>query len=288
MKDKAIDYYGRFLDFSKSNIGKQVVIYFLFYALLWGFHLILISLISFFHLLLDHNIRTIGDWIGDRGWTLIIISKVIVFYLVMLFVNLKTKKLYSVKSYFRNSIQTPRLEVFVAILFLLIGLLGLGEMTFNSTMIVEVYRLVLSIVGTLIFFAVDYVLLVILDVFYPIRDESQRLQRIFILPLLFYIFSAATFVYEQTISFKLYAFFLLLLYTGEWRRKNWTLPALFLVAFIVPCYSLMGLDPVWGEAYAPIIATKKIGTTSLFILIGFALAYLQYTLKKKPEYIYRD
>lgn len=288
MKTSAIEYFDKVVDFFKSNLGKQILIYFLFYGFLWGFHLILISLISFFHLLLDHNIRTIGDWIGDRGWTLIIISKVIVFYLAMLFVNLKTKKFFSVKSYFRNSVQSPRVEVFVAILFLLIGLMGIGEMGLNSTMIVEIDRVLLSIIGTFVFFAVDYTFLVILDVFYPIRDESLRHRRLIILALLFYFFSAATFVYEQTISLKLFSFFLLLLYTGEWRRKNWTLPAIFLCAFIIPSYSLLGLDPVWGEAYSPIIANKKISTFSLFILIGFAVGYLQYTLKKKPEYIYRD
>ncbi|MBC7430287.1 MAG: hypothetical protein H7336_16860 [Bacteriovorax sp.] len=288
MKDKAIEYYHKTADFFKSNMGKQILLYFLFYGFLWGFHLILISLISFFHLLLDHNIRTIGDWIGDRGWTLIIISKVIVFYLAMLFVSLKTKKFFSLKSYFRNSIQSPRIEVLVAILFLLIGLMGIGEMNMNSTMIVELDRIVLSITGTFIFFAVDYILLVILDVFYPVREDSMRLKRLLLFPLLFYLFSAATFVYEQTISMKLYAFFILMLYSGEWRRKNWTLPAIFLLAFIIPSYALLGMDPVWGEAYSPIIASKKIGTFSLFILIGFALGYLQYTLKKKPEYIYRD
>ena len=288
MKERIQESYISVRDFFKSNMGKQILIYFLFYGFLWGLHLVLISLISFFHLLLDHNIRTIGDWIGDRGWTLIIISKVIVFYLAMLFVSLKTKKFFSLKSYIRNSIQTPRIEVFVAILFLLIGLAGIGEMTFNSTMIVEVERIALSIAGTFVFFAVDYIFLVILDVFYPVREESLRLKRLFLLPFLFYLFSAVTFVYEQTISIKLYAFFLLMLYSGEWRRKNWTLPAIFLIAFIIPSYSLLGMDPVWGEAYSPIIASKKIGSVSLFILIGFALGYMQYTLKKKPEYIYRD
>lgn len=288
MKDKAIEFYSKVNDFFKSNIGKQIVIYFVFYVFLWSFHLILISLISFFHLLLDHNIRTIGDWISDRGWTLIIISKVIVFYLAMLFVSLKTKKFFSLKSYIRNSVQTPRLEVFVTILFLLIGILGIGEMSFNSAMIFEIDRIVLSVVGTFIFYSVDYILLVILDVFYPIREDSLRLKRLFLLPLLFYLFSSATFVYEQTISMKLYVFFILLLYSGEWRRKNWTLPAIFLLTFIVPTYAFLGLDPVWGEAYSPIVASRKIGTFSLFILIGFALGYLHYNLKKKPEYIYRD
>lgn len=282
------NYSQKTIEFFQSNLGRQLVFYFFFYAILWGFHLILISLISFFHLLLNHNIRTIGDWISDRGWTLIIISKIVVFYLTMLFVNLKTRKVFSLNSYFRNSTQTPRLEVIVTLLFLIIGLMGLGEIRFNSTMIVEIDRLILSIVGTFVFFAVDYVLLVILDVFYPVREEGLRLRRMAVLPLLFYFFTSATFIYEQTITFKLYAFFILLMYAGEWRRKNWTLPALFLVAFIMPAFSLLGLDPVWGEIYSPMAASKKITTLSLFILIAFGVGYLQYTIRKKPEYIYRD
>lgn len=276
------------VSFFKSNLGKQFLYYTFFYAILWGFHIIVISLVSFFHLLLDHNIRTIGDWIGDRGWTLIIISKMVVFYLAIQFINLKTKKMFSIKSYFRNSIQTPRLEVFVTLLFLIIGLMGIGDIRLNTTMIIEIDRIILSLVGTFIFFAVDYILLVILDVFYPVREEALRNKRIFIIPLLFYLFSAVTFVYEQTITLKLYAFFLLLIYSGEWRRKNWTLPAVFLFAFLIPAFSFLGLDPVWGEIYSPFFAFKKISTPSIFILVSFALAYLHYTLKKKPEYIYRD
>ncbi len=288
MKETLTHYYEETLRFFRSPLGRQMAIYFFFYAFLWGFHLILISLVSYFHLLLNHNIRTIGDWISDRGWTLIIISKMVVFYLTMLFVNLKTKKIFSLKSYFRNSTQTPRLEIFVALFFLLIGLMGIGEMRINRTMIVEIERLVLSIAGTFIFFAVDYVLLVILDVFYPVREERARLKRIFLFPLLFYFFTAATFVYEQTITFKLYPLFFLLMYSGEWRRKNWTLPALFLIAFIIPAFSLMSLDPVWGEMYSPFSPGRKVGWISFLILVSFAIGYLQYTLKNKPEYIYRD
>lgn len=288
MKKFFIEQYKTIVEFFQSNLGKQMLLYFFFYAVLWGFHLILISLISFFHLLLDHNIRTIGDWIGDRGWSLIILSKVFVFYLAMLFVNLKTKKIFSLKSYFRNSVQAPRIEVIVTLLFLIIALFGLGEIHINKTMIIEIDRLLLSIAGSFIFFAVDYVLLVILDVFYPVREERLRLKRIILFPLFFYFFTAATFVYEQTITLKLYAFFILLIYSGEWRRKNWTLPAVFLIAFIVPSFSLFGLDPVWGEIYSPMAASKKISTSSVFILIFFAIGYLHYTLRSKPEYIYRD
>ncbi len=288
MKANLNQFYESTLDFFKSNLGNQVLFYSLFYGVLWLFHLLLISLISYFHLILDHNIRTIGDWISDRGWIIIIIAKVCVFYLATLFIGLKTKKIYSLKSYLRNSIQIPRLEIIVTLLFLLLGLIGLGNIQINKMMILEVDRLLYSIIGTFLFFGIDYAFLIIIDVFYPVRSDQDLNKRMFIFPLLFYIFSNSTFIYEQTISLKHFIIFFLLLYVGEWRRRNWTIPLFFLVAFIIPLYAFMGFDPVWADLYTPFAAERKVSTFSFLILISFGVAYLHYALKKKPEYIYRD
>ncbi|MBC7539126.1 MAG: hypothetical protein H7281_09910 [Bacteriovorax sp.] len=276
------------VDFFDSPLGSQIKYYALFCFVLWSVHLILISLISYFHLLLNHNIRTIGDWIGDRGWALIIISKVLIFYLALQFIRLKSKKISLVRSYFRNSIQLPRKEVIVALLFLIIGLMGLGRITLNHTLIFELDRMILSMVGTFIFFSVDYALLIVLEIFFPLESAIDKKRKLFIFPLLFYYFTYATFIYEQTVSFRLYAFFFLLLYLGEWRRRNWTLPMLFLLAFLIPCYALFGLDPVWSSSYTFFTVTNVISSFSIFVLIGFAIAYLQRTQKNNPEYIYRD
>ena len=142
-------------EFFESPFGSQIKYYAFFYFILWSMHLVLISLISYFHLLLNHNIRTIGDWIGDRGWTLIILSKVLIFYLALQFIRLKSKKLSLIKSYFRNSIQLPKKEILVALFFLLIGLMGLGKMGVNHTLIFELDRMLLSIIGTFVFFSID-------------------------------------------------------------------------------------------------------------------------------------
>jgi hypothetical protein len=275
-------------EFFRSNLGRQMTGYLLFYLVLWSLHLIMISLVSFFHLLLGHNIRTIGDWIGDRGWTLIIFSKMLVLYLGMQFINLKTNKLASIKSYFRNSIQAPRIEMFSALVFLTLGLCGVGQMDQNANMIFEVNRIILSLVGTFIFFSVDYLLTIVLDLFYPVREEDLKWKRLLLFPALFYFCTTATFIYELTISFKLYAFFLLLMYVGEWRRRNWTLPLLFLSAFIAPAYLLFGQDPAWGDVYSFFSPGRKISSTSILLLIIFTIGYLQYHLTKKPEFIYRD
>lgn len=276
------------LDFFSTPLGCQIKYYALFYFVLWSFHLVLISLISYFHLLLNHNIRTIGDWIGDRGWFLILLSKILIFYLALQFINLKSNKMTLIRGYFRNSIQIPRKEIFVALLFMLIGLMGLGKMGVNRTLIFELPRMVLSAAGTIIFFSVDYAMLVILEIFFPLRSMKENRRKLFLFPLLFYYFTYATFIYEQTVSFKLYAYFFLLLYLGEWRRRNWTLPLLFLLAFLVPSYTFLGLDPVWSSNYTFLAMEKNITSFSIFILVGFAVYYLNRTERKNPEYIYRD
>jgi len=288
MKENFEQYYELASDFFKSNLGSQFLFYTLFYIVLWLLHLLLISLISYFHLILDHSIRTIGDWISDRGWIIIIIAKICVFYLATLFIGLKTKKIYSLKSYLRNSIQIPRLEILVTLLFLIIGIIGLGNVQFNKMMIFEFDRIIYSIIGTILFFGIDYAFLIIIDVFYPVRHADELKKRLIIFSILFYLFSNSTFIYEQTITLKHLIIFYLLLYVGEWRRRNWTIPLLFLIAFVVPLYAFMGFDPVWADLYSPFAAERKVSTFSFLILVAFGLGYLHYTLKKKPEYIYRD
>jgi hypothetical protein len=278
----------QFVEFFETPLGNQVKFYGLFYLSLWSFHLIIISLISFFHLLLGHNIRTIGDWIGDRGWLLIIFSKITIFYLALQFIRLKSKKLNLLKSYLQNSIQLPRREVFVVIVFMLVGLAGLGRVGFNRAYIFELPRILYSIIGTLVLFSVDYALIVVFEIFFPLESEHQKRLKLVLVPLLFYAFTYITFIYEQNVSFRLYAYFFLIIYLGEWRRRNWTLPLLALTSFVVPVHSLMGLDPVWGANYTFFAAQRPVGTFSLFILIGISVGYLFWVQRKYPEYIYRE
>lgn len=275
-------------DFLDSPLGSQIKYYALFYLVMWSLHLVLISLISYFHLLLNHNIRTIGDWIGDRGWALIIASKILIFYLASQFILLKSKKINLLKDYIINCMHFPRKEIFVILIFLLIGLMGLGKITLNRTFIFELDRILFSVVGTFIFFAVDYALLIVLEIFFPIDEQKEKNKKLLVFPLLFYSFTCATFIYEQTVSIKLYAFFFLLMYVGEWRRRNWSVPLLFLLAFLIPYYSFFGFDPVWNANYTFFKMERSISSFSLFVLISFAIGYLHNIQKRMPEYIYRE
>jgi hypothetical protein len=277
-----------FVSFFNSPLGEQIKYYFYFYAVLWLVHLILISIVSYFHLLLNHSISTIGDWIVDRGWTLIIISKLIVALIVYQFLRIKSDYLIQLKSYFKNAILLPKHEMYVCLLFLIVGFISMGQIEWNYSLIFELDRVFLSIMGTFIFFALDFVILVLLGLVFPSSDETSALRKILLFSCLFYLFSYLTFQYEQNVSFKLCALFFLLLYVGIWRRINWTLPFLFLAFFIVPIYSFLGSDPVWGYSFSFFKMIRPISTFYFFILILFAIGYLQYRLKNRTEYIYRE
>ncbi len=276
------------LKYFSSNIGKQIKSYVSIYIVIWLFHLVLISIVSYFHLLLNHNISTIGDWIVDRGWTLIIISKLVVSIVLYQFLKLRTDYFLLLKNYFKNAIQWPRQEMYICLIFLLMALGSLGSLKYNSALIFEVDRIILSLVGTFLFFAFDYVFLVVINLIYPVKESNTKLKRLVLFSFLFYVFTYVTFQYEQVISLKLFAYFYLLLYVGIWRRPSWTLPLIFLMVFIIPSFTFLGLDPVWGNSFTIFKMMKPISTFSIFILVFFAVGYLQYRLKNKTEYIFRE
>jgi hypothetical protein len=280
--------FGSLKDFFSTNLGSQVSNYLFFYAIVWAFHLLLVSVIAFFHLILGHNIGTIADWIVDRGWIQISITKILIFMLAIQFMRLRNKKYAHIRGMLRNSFAIPRHESFVVIIFLLFSLIGAGDIYFNQAYIFEPTRILFSTLGTLIFFGIDLVLILILDVFHPLKHKRDTLRKITIFSLLFYLVTRATFIYEQTISFKLFSYFFLILYCAYWRRRNWSLPLLVVSTILVPAFALFGLDPVWGETFSPFQMRHDIGTVSITIMFAIAILYFEYRKKKNPEYIYRD
>jgi hypothetical protein len=272
----------------KTPLGKQSLNYFLFYIIIWIIHLILISFITYFHLILNHNIGTIADWIVDRGWIVISLTKIFIFSLATQFMKLRTKKFVLIKGMLRNAISIPRTESFVVLLFLILGIVALGDIKINPSYFLDFWRSFSSVIGTFIFFAVDLFFLLFLDIFNPLKTDEEHFNKIIIFPFLFYIFTKMTFIYEQMVSFKLYGYFLLILYIAYWRRRNWTLPILFISVFFVPLFTFLGLDPVWGNSFSLFKGNNEIGTMPINVLLIFACGYLEWKKRAIPEYIYRD
>lgn len=272
----------------ESNLGKQTLNYFLFYACIWAFHLIIISVVSFFHLILNHNIGVIADWIVDRGWILIILTKILIFAAAVQFMRLRTKNYVHIRGLLRNAISWPRHENFVVALFLLLGIISLGNIRPNDAYILDFSRLLFSILGTILFFGIDVLFILILDVFNPITNEEEKNKKILFFAIYFFLFNRITFLYEQMTTINLLAYFYLILFSAYWRRRNWTLPLFVIVTFFIPAFVLFGFDPIWDTSFSIFKYGTAVKPFSMFILIAFSISYFYFRSKKYPEYIYRD
>ncbi len=271
-----------------NTLLKQVKQFLLYQAVVWFFHLLVISIISFFHLILNHGLGTIAEWINERGWQLIIFSKIFVIFVFLQFYSLKFKVIDKVNSFYRNGFMLPRTDFVTVSVFFYIGMLGLGQTKLNDAIIWEFDNLLLSYTGIVIFFLVDFVFLLLLNANYNLRKED-RLLSVFLHALIFYLGTWFSFQYEfiKVDTFFFFIFFFLL-YLGQWRRDNWTFPILFLFLVIAPISTFFGFDPVWQDQYSLFHFSASINNVEFNTLIFLSILYLQYKSSSKPEYIYRD
>ena len=278
------------IKFYQSNdpLNAQVKRFMSFQFVIWLVHLLIISLISFFHLILDHSIGTIAEWINERGWQLILLTKFIVLFIFFQFFSLRFQVLKKLKIYYHNGIQLPRMDYLVVCCFFLIGFLSLGNPVLNSAMIFQVFNILLSYVGLVLFFLSDFLFLVVLNSHFPLRKEQKTVGHI-LFAIIFYLGTLATFQYEFIAVNYLFLFlFWFLLYLSEWRRKNWTMPLSFLMLVFAPITSFFGFDPVWQNQFSFFKLTHKVNYSEIIVIILISALFLYHRQNKEPEYIYRE
>ncbi len=285
---KALLYRAKYILESDEPIHQKIKIFLAFQFSVWLLHLLIISGISFFHLILNHSLGTIAEWINEKGWHLIIITKLLILSIYLQFYSLKLKSLSRLKYFLRNGIQLPRTEFFVLGIFVFVGFISIAKPVVNDAFILEVDKMIISYLGYILFFLVDFVIFAILEMQFPSKIEEKHRLR-FLFALLFYLGTHFTFQYEL-LSTSVINFFIfyLLLYFADWRRFNWSLPVLYLGLFLAPVNVFLGNDPVWQNQFSFFRLSKKISTPEYVLLVLFVFLYLGHYKRKNPEYIYRD
>ena len=83
-------------------------------------YLIIVSILAYFHFLLDHSLSVIEDWIFDHGWEIVIASKLLSLFIIVNFLNVQTDERAPLRKYLLDfKRNTPR-EIFVIIMFLFV------------------------------------------------------------------------------------------------------------------------------------------------------------------------
>lgn len=168
-----------FFDFF-SHKETKIILYYMFYATLYCFnHLVLTSVFSFFHFLLDHDLSTINNWLSFNGWEIISFSKIFSVIFVVKFLQFKSYRKIYFWSLLRTHTQGPSKKIFVIVFFILAILYALIEQYgggVQSEILIE-NLLFSSFLGSSLFFFTDFIFLLFLfrhfDYFSDLANEKS-------------------------------------------------------------------------------------------------------------------
>lgn len=271
--------------FYSNALGGQVIYLFLYISIIWIFNLITISLASFIHILLNHSLSTIADWVVFRGWFIIILVKCTTLFIFYQFLKVKRDKLLKLRIFLKNYHQNIRYEVLVVIVFAyFVSLLG-NNIQYNKDFIFDIWRGGIALLGILIFFLSDLLFSFSLDLNFDLTEKEQRIKSI-LFPIL--LFFSARLSFPYSVNTQMFGFYVLIFYLAHWKRRNWTYPLYFIICFILPFYLGFGADPIWGKSHSLFYLSNANSKLQIFGMVTVIILYLEYHKRFFVEYIYRD
>ena len=241
--------------------------------------LILVSLVAFFHFLLDHRLGIVEEWIFQNSYQILILSKFISLMGILSFVNVRTTTRYPFKELLMKGSVFPHYKIF-AISFLqifIIIFLGAPRWEFNAD--ISFFNIAISFIGTVLFYLFDVFLLVSLDNIIPMKGKLVFFSN-FLYSVTFWGIAKLAFFRDSNIGdFILFNSFFCF-YLARFGKSNWTLPLIWLALVVAPLASLMGMDMLWKNTYALFELTHKVDKKELFILFFVSTLYLSGMLAK--------
>lgn len=238
----------------KFTIGvREILLYYLGYSVLFLlFHLSTISLVSFFHFLLDHDMSVIENWLYRNAWEMIFVSKAIAAFIIIKSLQLNN---YFIKDFFvilKEDTWRPTRSALVFIIFLAVIFHALifqfgGEIVGGNKSVDFVY---VSFLGSIFFYFIDFIVINVLVRNIELKSKRKFLLLTLVITLIFMMFTKATLPYiSKYYVFLILHFFTLLLFLFS-NKKNIMNPILYSVFIIGPLSAFYGLDLVWDNAHA--------------------------------------
>jgi hypothetical protein len=240
-------------DFHFSLGAKKILLYYFGYSILFLiFHLSTISMVSFFHFLLDHDMLVIENWLYRNAWEMIFISKIFAAFVVIKALQLNN---YFIKNLFfilKNDIWKPSRSVIIFIIFLAVLFYALifqfgGEIVGGNKSVDFVY---ISFFGSIFFYFIDFIVINVLVRNISLKSKRKSFLLMLALIIIFMLFTKATLPYiSKYYIFLVLHFFTLLLFLFT-NSRNIINPILYSLVIIGPLSAFYGLDLVWDNAHA--------------------------------------
>ena len=267
---------------------KQFFLYGWYLLTVWVIHVFLLSFIAFFHFLLGHKLGVIEEWVFDRGWEVVIFTKLLATYLMFRFTNLSRDLRRPLNDFVMRRLNMPSRDVIIALVFVLVFTLWEGRPVLMQKSSLELFKMVISCGGIFCFYISDFLVIAVLQELYPL-NRIQRFIHAVLAALLFWVMGVSTFLYQSNMNefvFFNFLFCLLLLY---FRIGNWSETILFLLIYTCSMGAFFGMDPMWGNNFSIFEMSRVLGFPQIIVMILVSCAYLlmkQYGLANVVRYYF--
>jgi len=242
-------------------------------------HLVTVSVVSFFHFLMDHSLSIVEDWVFRYSWELIIFSKVVSFLIIHHVMRIN-QVMFSLRKSIKMENYQGTFHVFVGIIFLYFILIWLGKPIVSMAIFQNMDQQLIAFVGTFLFYALDILIYVALT-----KTNESKFDFFLLLFQAFVAFGVFYIVVPMVSSESLWVFIHmfsgLLIYQAS---KSLVATACYLFFLTAPIAAFLGLDPIWKNNYSMISLVKNLSWGSSISIWSIFIIYFLLSLRRKAKF----
>lgn len=265
-----------------SSASRKTLVYYGGYCLLFLLsYLALVSTISFFHFLLDHEMRVIESWLTRNAWETLVLAKLAAAVVVLKTLRLNNYLIKDSLGLIKKSELLPERRACALILFLAVFYVALiyqfGEAVPNES---GVQFATASYFGSIAFYLIDFFVIFTLLTHNPLSRRRQKFLLCALLPVMFLVSakSAMPYIDKQSIFLALhFGAMTALLSKGSNNLANLALYSLLIVG---PMSLLFGVDLVWADSHSVYVFPEQ--TPFIGILLIWLTGFIYYFRSNRP------
>jgi len=261
-----------------QGFWRFVVVLASYYLLTGLFQLVTVSLISFFHFLLDHKLGVIEDWVFDKGWEIVLLVKLSAFFVIQKFVHLPSLSRQPFRDLIVETWKRPTRNLFALSVAAFFVILFFSSPEANIEQGANVFKSIISYISSSVVILLDVLLLLSLRFHHGFGSWENRFA-IILMATLFWVGNKTLFPFAVDFGPREFFLHLTVLQLSLWGRDNWSDPAFFVGLVIAPMIAVLGFDPVWGGRFSLFISDQSINVSASAGIWLLATGFLWWRVK---------
>lgn len=262
--------------FFSSQIFKNVRYYASYQLIYVVIGIILSSIGAFFHFLLDHEISIVESWLHNNHWELLIVAKLLSLFIINRWFTVRLYEVKTIRQLVKELVKWPEPKALVISIFMFLGYLTLGKVTYVGQNLGYWYFHMVSFIGLFLFFGIEFIVIAYLDdVLNENWDSSRFILSFFYIALFIMAYKMSIPDYYSLLPYVVLCYTTLIFLSGK-SFKSWSNVLCFLLLFVAPMGSFFGMDPIWGDDFSPFKLDNKLSLAFLAVIWMVSFGYYKY------------